>query len=52
MSKSGGNKKLAYAIVRVSTSNQKTDSQAADIVKVADEMGYYIPKEYIFEESI
>lgn len=52
MSKSGGNKKLAYAIVRVSTSNQKTDSQAADIVKVADEMGYYIPKEFIFEESI
>ena len=52
MSKSSGNKKLAYAIVRVSTSNQKTDSQAADIVKVAEKMGYTIPKEYIFEEAV
>lgn len=52
MSKKNSNKLIAYAVVRISTCNQTTDSQASDIVKVADDWGYYIPSEYIFEEQI
>lgn len=52
MSHTSEKQKIAYALVRVSTSIQKSDSQAADIVRIADEMGYSILPEYIFEEKI
>ncbi len=50
MIKSSINQKVAYALVRVSTSAQSTDSQANDIVKVANRMGYTIEPDNIFEE--
>ncbi len=50
MAQSSKKQKVAYALVRVSTSAQSTDSQANDIVKVASSMGYNIEPEKIFEE--
>lgn len=42
--------RIAYAVVHASSQHQEANSQASEIVKAANMMGYHIPSEYIFEE--
>ena len=46
--------KYAYALIRISTSEQNTQSQVENVIQVAQSMGYTIPNssEYIFKEQI
>lgn len=45
-------KKLAAALLRVSSNQQELDSQKADIEKAAQKMGYEIPENFFFGEKI
>ena len=47
-------KKIAYALVRVSTNDQETISQRQSIIKVASDFGYTIPDDddHVFGEKI
>ena len=42
--------RIAYAVIHASSQHQEANSQASEIVKAANMMGYHIPSEYIFEE--
>ena len=45
-------KKIAAALLRVSSNQQELESQKDDIKKVANQMGYHIPDEYFYGEKI
>lgn len=45
-------KKIAAALLRVSTTQQELESQKDDIKKEANKYGYEIPEEYFFGEQI
>lgn len=45
-------KKIAFGLVRVSTSEQDMQSQKDSLLKKAKEFGYDIPNRYFFEEKI
>ena len=44
-------KKLGFALLRVSTPEQSLDSQEASLLKIAEEKKYKIPEKYIFREK-
>ena len=45
-------KKLAYALARVSTSEQSTQTQISKLKKEAEKFGFYIPDDCIFHENV
>ena len=44
-------KKIGFALLRVSTPEQSLDSQEASLLKIAEEKKYKIPEKYIFREK-
>ena len=45
-------KKIGAILARISRPTQSLDSQVDDLLKIADEKGYEVPKEFIFTEKI
>ena len=44
-------KKIAFALLRVSTPEQSLESQESELLRIAEEKGYSIPEKYRFREK-